>query len=300
MKSFPWIHPTPYVQVRRSWVADYEVGVRQSEMETARMRLLKPLLAPWSSLICVATDDRVLSLTFDDGPDPRITPYVLDALAARGARATFFMLSSAARRHPELARRVLSEGHEIALHGVTHERSTELPLARAVARLRQGKAELEDVVQQQVRLYRPTYGAIRMSLVVQARRLGLETIIWSAWARDWLGDPPQEVAQRAFAARHPGAVVLLHDTDGTVPDVSPLSRPESVRQLLELLRPEGWQSLPTSELLARYPHVRCHWFLRPGPSRSLWRGAREELSDDPHDTGAQAGMSTPAQMMKAV
>jgi peptidoglycan/xylan/chitin deacetylase (PgdA/CDA1 family) len=260
MKSLLPIHVTPYVQVRRSWVADYEVGVRQSELETARMRRLKPLLAPWSSLICVDTDDRVLSLTFDDGPDPQLTPFVLDALAAAGARATFFMLSSAARQHPELARRV-------ALHGVTHERSTELPRAQAAARLRQGKAELEDVVQQQIRLYRPTYGAIRMSLIVQARQLGLETIIWSAWARDWLGDPPEEVAQRAFTARHPGAVVLLHDTVGGVAE-PPLSSPESVRQLLELLRPEGWQCLTTGELLARYPHVRCHWFLRPGASRS--------------------------------
>ena len=268
MKPFLRVHAIPYKQVRRSWVTDYEVGVRQSELETARMRRLKPLLAPWSPLICVDTDDRVLSLTFDDGPDPQLTPFVLDELAAAGARATFFMLSSAARQHPELARRVLSEGHEVALHGVTHERSTDLPPAKAAARLRQGKAELEDVVQQQIRLYRPTYGAIRMSLIVQARRLGLETVIWSAWARDWLGDPPEEVAQRAFNARHPGAVVLLHDIVGGVADRPPLSSSESVQRLLELLRPEGWQSLPTGELLARYPHIRCHWFVRPGSSRS--------------------------------
>lgn len=261
------VHPTPYVQVRRSWVADYEIGERRQELETPTMRRLKPLLAPWSSLICVDTTDRVMALTFDDGPDPELTPSVLDALAAEGARATFFMLSATARRHPALARRVAAEGHEIALHGVVHERSTELPLTRAAARLRQGKEELEDVVGQEIRLFRPTYGAIRMGLLLQARRLGLETVIWSAWARDWLGDPPEEVAERAYVARHPGAVVLLHDIVGAEAGPRPLSSPETVPLLLDKLRPEGWRYLTVGQLTARYPHIRCHWFLPPGKSR---------------------------------
>ena len=85
---------------------------------------------------CVDTPDRVYSLTYDDGPDPRTTPGVLDVLARHGATATFFVLSEPARRHPEIVRRIVEEGHELALHGKDHTSLLTLDDDTAVATIR--------------------------------------------------------------------------------------------------------------------------------------------------------------------
>lgn len=251
---------------RRRWVGDFEGGPRTTDPEPLRYRLLKPALMPWSATFCVFTQEPVLSLTFDDGPDPRHTPQVLDALAARDARATFFMLSSSARRHPALVCRVVAEGHEIALHGIDHSSTTEHSNAEAARRLKRGQAELEDVAQRWVRLFRPTYGALRPPLVPAARRLGMQTVLWSGWARDWEGDAATEMAARAQGACHPGGVLLLHDTlEGLAPGENPAVRSaELTALLLERLCAEEWDFLLLSELLQQYRHIRSPWFLLPG------------------------------------
>jgi len=116
-----------------------------------------------------------------------------------------------------------------------------------------------------VTLYRPTYGAQRLNLVRAARRLGLETVIWSGWAQDWRGDAAAEVTARAVRACHPGGILLLHDTlagldDGVDPDIF---SPEVTTRLLEHLRSGTWEFATVSELLDNYQHIRSAWFERP-------------------------------------
>src|SRR5690606_32118384 len=80
---------------------------------------------------CVDTSRRVFALTYDDGPDPDSTPRVLDALRRHGAVATFFVLTEAARRHPDVLRRIVDEGHEIALHGSDHRSLLQMSTTQA-------------------------------------------------------------------------------------------------------------------------------------------------------------------------
>jgi peptidoglycan/xylan/chitin deacetylase (PgdA/CDA1 family) len=218
-------------------------------------------LRPFSSAICADTDDRALSITFDDGPAPGTEP-LLDVLAERDVKSTFFMISSAARRYPGIVHRAIAEGHEIALHGGDHSRTTSWPLRLERGRLLRAKEELEDVAGQPVRWYRPSYGALRPTLVRHARALGMDTMIWSMWAQDWDETDPRMASERAFGTRHPGGVLLLHDHVADRPDGhrAPEFAAKMSAPLIDRLQAEGWELIPAGDLLTRYRQIRCAWF----------------------------------------
>ena len=225
-------------------------------------------LLPLSSVMRVATDEPVVTLTYDDGPEPAETPELLDVLAKRGVRATFFVLGDRVTAHPGIVRRMLAEGHDVQLHGDDHADLTQVPAREAVRRLQDAKRCVEAVTGHRIRYYRPTYGAVNLPTFLGARALGLDVVIWSAWAEDWFDAPPQDVADRAVHALHPGAVVLLHDTtdQASTPDgrVRPtFSRADVTRRILDGADDAGYRTLPLSQLLDRYPPVRSLTFRRP-------------------------------------
>jgi peptidoglycan/xylan/chitin deacetylase (PgdA/CDA1 family) len=254
------------VLVRRRYVCDYEVGERPLPAPNTLLRRARPGLLPLSSVACVATDDRVVALTYDDGPDPDQTPEVLDALADAGAKATFFVLVDRAAEHPDLIRRMAADGHEIGLHGEDHTRLTTLPVREALRRIRRGKRRLEQLIGQSVRLFRPAYGAQTVAQALGTRAGGLEIVLWTAWARDWEDAPATEVADRSFAALHTGGFLLLHDATGDLmPPPGPpptFNRGEVTRRLLADMRSSGWTSDVVRSLMGRYPAVRTVWATR--------------------------------------
>jgi peptidoglycan/xylan/chitin deacetylase (PgdA/CDA1 family) len=255
--------------LRASQLGDNEAsGPRPLPEPDPVLRYGRPGLLPLSSVMRVATTDQVVSLTYDDGPNPEQTVGVLDRLAEHGARATFFVLTDRAQEHPEIIHRMLAEGHEVGLHGLDHSPLTELAGREALRRIRLGKRRLEAIIGRPVTLFRPTYGAIGMTAFIGARLSGLQVVIWTAWARDWFDAPVQEVADRAVNALHPGAIVLLHDTtdDAQAQDSGPsptFSRGEVTERILVGARAAGYSSVTTSELLRRYPPVRAVTVQRP-------------------------------------
>ncbi len=153
-----------------------------------------------------------VALTFDDGPHPEGTPAVLDVLDDLGLVATFFCLGSEADARPDLVAEIVRRGHAVGTHGYHHAHHLgrgpawiRADLARAAASLRElGVAP---------RWYRPTYGQLTGSTMLAAREHGLETVLWSAWGREWASEDPKEVGRRVARRLHPGSVVLLHDSD---------------------------------------------------------------------------------------
>jgi peptidoglycan/xylan/chitin deacetylase (PgdA/CDA1 family) len=151
-----------------------------------------------------------LMLTFDDGPDPRGTSTVLDALARAGARATFFVMAPRAQRHPELLARIGDEGHTVALHCDEHVRHGERDRGwlrrdteRALGRL--------DRVGVSPRLWRAPWGALAPWSQSLAEEFGLCLIGWDVDTHDWRGDAAPAMLQDTRDAMRDGAIVLAHD-----------------------------------------------------------------------------------------
>jgi len=169
-----------------------------------------------------------VALTFDDGPDPHGTPAILDTLAELGWHATFFLLGSQVRRHPDIARLVVEAGHEVGVHGTIHRNHlirTPLGIRRD---LRSAVREITDVTGVRPRWFRPPYGVLSAGTLWAARDLGLVPVLWTAWGKDWRAGPPAQVTAEVMRTLRDGGTVLLHDSDCT-------SRPGSWRSTVAAL-----------------------------------------------------------------
>jgi peptidoglycan/xylan/chitin deacetylase (PgdA/CDA1 family) len=157
---------------------------------------------------------RAVGLTFDDGPHPEGTPAVLDALAAAGAQATFFVVGEQLRAHPAVAREIVAAGHRLAVHGDRHL-CTSLRTPRALrADLDRCAALVEELSGTATTRYRPPFGIFSPLALAEARRRGWTPLLWSAWGRDWRADATAAaIADRATRSLTPGDVILLHDAD---------------------------------------------------------------------------------------
>jgi len=162
-----------------------------------------------------------VALTFDDGPDPASTPGFLDVLAARGIRATFFMLGSMVARAPGLAAEVVAAGHEVGVHGFEHRY---LPLrgpADTRSDLTRATELIADVTGCQPAFFRPPYGVLSGPALLALRRLELTPILWGAWGREWdAGATCDSVLQTVRRGLAGGVTVLLHDSDSVTPSMS--------------------------------------------------------------------------------
>ncbi|MES4891860.1 polysaccharide deacetylase family protein [Streptomyces sp. NPDC096012] len=157
---------------------------------------------------------RHVALTFDDGPDPESTPLFLDALDGLGVRATFFVLGEHLVRHPGVARETVRRGHELAVHGWTHDRPWRPSLTRDTGEIARTAHAVHELTGRRPCWYRPPYGILTTGRWWAARHAGLRTVLWSAWGRDWTPDAtPASVAARVTSDLRGGGTVLLHDSD---------------------------------------------------------------------------------------
>ncbi|WP_380281921.1 polysaccharide deacetylase family protein [Kitasatospora purpeofusca] len=170
-----------------------------------------------------------IALTFDDGPDPRGTPPILDALDALGVHATFFLLGAMLERAPDLGRELVARGHEVAVHGWHHRRQYRPAPTRDVRELRRTTEAVTTLTGTRPLWYRPPYGVLTTGLALAAHRLGLRPVLWTAWGRDW---EPGATGPSVYTTARPtltgGATLLLHDSDCT-------STPHSWRATLAAL-----------------------------------------------------------------
>lgn len=159
---------------------------------------------------------RHVALTFDDGPDPESTPVFLQILEDLGWKATFFVLGDMVRRAPGLAVEVVTAGHELAVHGDEHRSM----LRRAPGEIHEDLVRCRDTISAatgvEPRFFRPPFGMLSGGAVRAARRLDLETTLWTSWGRDWRPEAtPGSVTDDVLRGRVDGGTVLLHDSDCT-------------------------------------------------------------------------------------
>lgn len=152
-----------------------------------------------------------VALTFDDGPDPSFTPELLDVLDRLKVPATFFVTGQRAQRHPDLVRRIVSDGHSLGSHSASHADPWTLTLGALVAEYRSGRVAVEEASGRKVSLFRPPKGYLDAKGALAIRAVRLRPWLWSIDSLDW--KPGATVAGIGDVAGRagPGAVILLHD-----------------------------------------------------------------------------------------
>ena len=150
-------------------------------------------------------DRKNIFLTFDDGPVPGLTDWVLDELAKHHARATFFCVGDNIRKHPELFQRILAEGHRAANHTMYHPKG----FRRSVAAYIKDVEECRQLVKNN--LFRPPYGQLSPGQYRALTRRGYRIILWDVISYDYENIPPEQCARNVLKNAKGGSIVLFHD-----------------------------------------------------------------------------------------
>lgn len=162
------------------------------------------------------TAEPVVALTFDDGPDPVVTPRILEILRAHGAQATFFVLGARAQAHPELVRRIYDEGHAVGTHTQRHRLRFHFGSARYVQQeVEQAIEVVAGLLPVRPTLFRPPQGLRSPCFAAGWRRVrGQTCVIWSVRGLDSRPTTAAAIVARVRRGLRPGAIVTLHDGTG--------------------------------------------------------------------------------------
>ncbi|MCB5942576.1 polysaccharide deacetylase family protein [bacterium 210820-DFI.6.52] len=191
-----------------------------------------------------------LLLTFDDGPDPRYTPALLDLLGEWGIPACFFVVGENAAACPDLIRRMTAEGHEVGIHSYRHENARFRRPSFAGADLEQSLATLRELGTEP-RYYRPPWGNCNPFTLYEARARGLETVLWSVMAQDWeRGATPRRTAQRLLGRVGSSSIICLHDRSmgKSADDTAPGRTIQALRLALPALQRAGFTFILPEEM----------------------------------------------------
>lgn len=182
-------------------------------------------------------DKNEIYLTFDDGPVPGITDFVLNELAKRNMKATFFMVGDNVRKHSNLAKEVCSQSHSVANHTFHHLNGWNTSKGKYVNDFLECDRMIEEVLEIKTHLFRPPYGLMSSS---QAKEI-LKThsiVMWNMLSGDYdLSLKPQVILKKSIEKTDPGSIVLFHDqqkTSSVLPKILPT--------YLDEIQDKGWKT----------------------------------------------------------
>lgn len=237
------IHYTP-IQTRILLIAFAIVAI------VASMRL-SPMLPGGDATEVVARmgsgySAKTVALTFDDGPDERYTPAILDELSSKNIKATFFVVGEAARANPDLILLEALDGHELGNHTWSHAALDDVPWHVTVREI----AATQDVVMQISGLrtcyFRPPRGRYGIEDIKAAKAMGYKIVMWDAAIETKTTQEPEQMANRVLNKTKPGAIILLHD-GGQNRETTVAALPF----LIDGLKKRGYSFATVSELLSK-------------------------------------------------
>ncbi|HEX9092482.1 MAG TPA: polysaccharide deacetylase family protein [Coriobacteriia bacterium] len=179
-----------------------------------RARLVGDPGAVSASADVAAVGPKVIALTFDDGPSPRITESIMRTLKARGVHATFFVSGVKARTYPRVVRAQMNAGHTVGSHGYLHKPLRGRSRAFVRAQVSAARAELIRATGAAPRWFRPPYGSTDAGVGSAIRANGMRQVIWTVDTLDWRFRNTSSVVRRGVVGRD-GGVVLMHDAYAT-------------------------------------------------------------------------------------
>jgi len=202
-----------------------------------------PKPTPMEIINCSPAARPQIALTFDDGPTPGVTDRILDELKQRGAHATFFMIGGRIAKAPDLARRVVAEGHDVGNHTFTHPKLTELPPMRAEEEIQKTQDVIHDVLGLQPAWFRPPYGDFRDNLAPLVTSRNMRIVMGNVDPADWSKPGEDKIIEVITRDAKPGAIAICHDMHAQTAN--------AIGAVLDKLIAAGLQPVTLSELMAR-------------------------------------------------
>jgi peptidoglycan/xylan/chitin deacetylase (PgdA/CDA1 family) len=199
-------------------------------------------------------DEKLVALTFDDGPNDPWTLRIADVLDQYGVKGTFFVVGKNADAHPEVVRALVERGHLVGNHSYDHRKRD------AIFDLRYGelgKAETSIARAGGVcpALFRPPNGFHTPWQLHTVSSHQMRTIGWDVQPSDWKNPPADEVVKRVVASVRPGSIVLLHDGEDTQQGVDRSATLDALPNIIESLEAEGYRFVRVDELLSVPPYL---------------------------------------------
>ncbi|WP_433946181.1 polysaccharide deacetylase family protein [Paenibacillus sp. SN-8-1] len=200
----------------------------------------------------VPTEDKVVALTFDDGPDPKQTPVILDLLEQYQAKATFFVIGNRAIQYPELLKKMFTKGHEIGNHTYNHTyfnaRNSQL-FDKEVTR---AEESIYNATGKRSVLFRPPGGYYNKNIVTSSHNKGYQVVLWS-WhqdTRDWAKPGVNRIVNKVLGNLRSGDIILMHDhVEGSSQTTLAL------KTILPEIQKRGYRCVTVSELLKHQKHA---------------------------------------------
>lgn len=195
----------------------------------------------------VDTDKKIIALTFDDGPDAKFTPQILDVLEKHNVKATFFLLGTRINKYPNVAKKIFDDGHAIGNHTYWHPDLTKTGVDNMVWEIKQNEKELQNVLQIKTNLFRAPYGALTEEHVQKLSELGYRGIGWSIDTEDWRSLPASKIKENIINQLHPGAIVLMHSAGHWTQDLS--GTVQGLDEIIPFLKKRGYKFVTIPEML---------------------------------------------------
>jgi len=199
----------------------------------------------------VNSTEKLVALTFDDGPSPVWTPKILDELNKAQVKATFFMLGEHVAKYPDVARRVVREGHEIGNHTYDHHVLIYYTMAELETELNNASNVIKGVTGVTTKYFRPPKAWLTPDEKVKVTQMGYKVILWSLNAKDWVTFDDRYMVRYISKNIRPGDILLFHDSGGAFSSEGG-DRSETVsciKGLVEKLKEKGYRFVTISELL---------------------------------------------------
>lgn len=202
----------------------------------------------------VPADEKLVALTFDDGPSPVWTPRILDELKKAQVKATFFMLGEHVAKYPQIARRVAQERHEIENHGLSHHVLLYYKQDELEKEIKDTEKIIKDVTGKTTKYFRPPKAWFTNEEKRKLGEMGYRVVLWSLNSKDWVTFHDKHIRRYILRNIRPGDIILFHDS-GAAFSAEGGSRRQTVRtifRLAEQLREEGYRFVTVDELLQKY------------------------------------------------
>lgn len=188
-----------------------------------------------------------VALTFDDVPDPRFTPQILEALSKEGVRATFFVVGHRVKKHPDLLQRIHNEGHIIGNHSYSHPQFGNKSVIQFQKEIERTEQLIYELVGYRPRLIRPPYGEITENQVRWAKQHNYKLVNWNVDSLDWKGLNKEKVKQNVLGSAGPGSIILMHGGGGTGSNLA--GAVEALPDIIQELQAKGYQFVTLPQLL---------------------------------------------------